>query len=222
MPLFHPTHAVLFDPSSNVEIEYSSRTHRKKTKTKPKPETACKALAKTRWLAWKPRSISWVVATVFLLGSVVWTVNGVFAFWPNVVSSAADTYVTSWTGFAGGTLFFLSCWLMVTESLNVGTYRPMGVHVLQRCWFASSRYSLGSSWRRMAEYTCGSTGTCMRGSQHSHLALCISGREVQFGCQVKKLAEEVEDAMMRSHLDHSRHGEENGSSSDKKGQQWVW
>lgn len=73
----------------------------------------------TRWPVW---DVSWQVAVVFTLGSVIWCVNGCFAYLPLAAPSTeleGETDVAAgWLAFAGATVFEWGSVLMMLEAVN--------------------------------------------------------------------------------------------------------
>ena len=64
--------------------------------------------------------ISWCVAIVYMLGSLVWVVNGFAVLLPHtgIGSSGALQPVTTWTGVLGASTFFLGSYLLFLEATN--------------------------------------------------------------------------------------------------------
>lgn len=71
----------------------------------------------TRFPYW---DISWCVAIVYTVGSLVWVANGFFGVLPLVGrgSSQKLTPATTWSAFAGASIFFLGSYLLFLEAIN--------------------------------------------------------------------------------------------------------
>ena len=85
------------------------------------PREVLKGIGKmvTRWPVW---DVSWQVAVVFTLGSVIWCVNGCFAYLPLAAPSTefeGETDVAAtWLAFVGATVFEWGSVLMMLEAVN--------------------------------------------------------------------------------------------------------
>jgi hypothetical protein len=71
----------------------------------------------TRYPYW---DISWWVAIMFTLGSLVWIANGFTVLFPTIGkdSSQAVSNASSWSALAGASLFFLGSYLLFLEAIN--------------------------------------------------------------------------------------------------------
>jgi hypothetical protein len=71
----------------------------------------------TRFPYW---DISWCVAVVFTLGSVVWVANGFTGVLPLVGQYPAEEMelANTWSAFAGSLIFFLGSYLLFLEAIN--------------------------------------------------------------------------------------------------------
>ncbi|CDO76411.1 hypothetical protein BN946_scf184937.g25 [Trametes cinnabarina] len=74
-------------------------------------------------LAW---DISFWVAVVFVLGSIIWVVNGFILFLPLVNAGSDNFPASAWSAFVGGTLFEIGSYLMYVEALNTGHEQLFG------------------------------------------------------------------------------------------------
>lgn len=129
---FHPTlveHQVPEYPG--LLSSWTARGHRKGRYPEMVPHMSAEKLFRVRhhrprsllapWgyklFGWQPSSISYWVAMGFTVGSILWTVNGVFAMWP-LSNEKAQLYSLGYTAFAGGFLFLVASYAGVMEALN--------------------------------------------------------------------------------------------------------
>ncbi|KAH9918086.1 uncharacterized protein B0H18DRAFT_823524, partial [Fomitopsis serialis] len=83
------------------------------------PQTRLKA-----HLSW---DVSFWVAFVFTLGSILWVINGFLLYLPLAPSqSLPHANAAAWTAFAGGTAFEIGSYLTVVEALNAGHEQLFG------------------------------------------------------------------------------------------------
>ena len=64
--------------------------------------------------------ISWCVAIVYTVGSIVWVVNGFTILLPKVGKGSSEDLkpVKTWTAFTGASIFFLGSYLLFLEAVN--------------------------------------------------------------------------------------------------------
>ena len=64
--------------------------------------------------------ISWCVAIVYMVGSLVWVANGFTGLLPLVgnYSSEGLKLANTWTAFAGASIFFMGSYLLFLEAIN--------------------------------------------------------------------------------------------------------
>jgi len=73
------------------------------------------------------RDVSFWVAVVFVVGSMLWVINGFILFLPLLPSpSPPHTTAAAWTAFAGGTFFEIGSYLMIVEAINAGHEQLFG------------------------------------------------------------------------------------------------
>ncbi|KAG8533420.1 uncharacterized protein KY384_002203 [Bacidia gigantensis] len=122
-------------PASRLEFKWRSRDNRKGRHTllvdsstnsvAPSKTTSlrevCKGILRmlTQFPYW---DISWLVATIFTLGSVVWVMNSFFAWLPDVAPSTEFDkeilYAGGITAFIGATIFEIGSILLIIEAAN--------------------------------------------------------------------------------------------------------
>ncbi|KAF7323645.1 hypothetical protein MKEN_00585200 [Mycena kentingensis (nom. inval.)] len=158
----HPTHAVLAlsghpaaaadeKPDGNEkpkrELEWTSRDHRKHRhlvedprtgRTRPAHQDAKKASQGVLGRIGNMRrveywNVSWWVAVLFTLGSIVWVVNGFYAFLPYLLparfSVDANMEGTGWTAWLGATIFEFGALAGLWEAWNRGDVADFGWNV---------------------------------------------------------------------------------------------
>ncbi|KZT25040.1 hypothetical protein NEOLEDRAFT_1066131 [Neolentinus lepideus HHB14362 ss-1] len=126
LPSVKATHAKLVDADQpDVHYEWRSRDHRKARHQVYAPNSA---KTNRRTAGWKKLgrmlvleywNISWWIAVLFTLGSVVWCVNGFIVFLPFVYSSVeTNTVAGGWTAWVGATIFTAASLLLIWEAWN--------------------------------------------------------------------------------------------------------
>jgi hypothetical protein len=126
-------------PTSNVEFKWTSRNNRKGRHAllvhqsegdqgkyaSPPPTSGMKELFKgiRRMLTYFPIwDVSYLVATTFTLGSVVWVLNSFFAFLPFTNPKSLSDGEVLWgggiTAFVGATIFEIGSILLMFEAVN--------------------------------------------------------------------------------------------------------
>lgn len=128
-------------PSSNVEFKWTSRNNRKgrhaitvTPQSKEHPEANCltprsslhwRRILHVLWLMlthYPVWDVSWCVAYIFTLGSVVWVINGFFAFLPDIrpdLTFHNEVLVGGGvTAFIGATIFEIGSILLLLEAVN--------------------------------------------------------------------------------------------------------
>ncbi|KAJ7201573.1 hypothetical protein GGX14DRAFT_464297 [Mycena pura] len=133
----HPTHATLTSPLPlERHLAWTSRDHRKHRHTDADPHTGRRRhspgtlskLANMRRIEYW--NISWWVAILFTVGSVVWVVNGFIAFLPFVNSGVAeDDSGVGWTVWLGATIFEFGALAGLWEALNRADAADFGWNV---------------------------------------------------------------------------------------------
>ncbi|KAJ7054497.1 hypothetical protein C8F01DRAFT_1163582 [Mycena amicta] len=107
----HPTHAVLA-LSEKEDFAWTSRDHRKHRHVATSPHTGrprhaegtLRKIANMRNIEYW--NISWWVAVLFTVGSIVWVINGFYAFLPFVNTSVPENMdAVGWTAWLGATIF---------------------------------------------------------------------------------------------------------------------
>jgi len=125
--------------ASDIEFKWRSRDNRKgrhalvvqaSTVTSgryitPRPTNALREVAKgmlcitTQYPYW---DVSWLVATIFTLGSVVWVINSFFAYLPLAQPSTEfnneSLYAGGITAFIGATVFEIGSVFLMLEAMN--------------------------------------------------------------------------------------------------------
>ncbi len=125
-----PRLARFYMPKLDAHLVYHSRAHRKNRHPKIVQDDKI-TIAPNKPTLWNGRSdlgnISWHVAVWFCLGSICWIVNGQYALMQS--SSQHVVNAIGWSGFAGGTCFWIGAYLAVVESLNLNTNLLYGAEV---------------------------------------------------------------------------------------------
>jgi len=102
-----------------IELHWNARNHRKRRSHPLKTaDGAYAARAHYRLLAVQWRSLSWWVAAVFTVGSLVWLINGVVTVLPFSDAPMVKTDVPIWTAVLGGGIFLIGAYLSWLEVLN--------------------------------------------------------------------------------------------------------
>jgi len=102
-------------------VHWNSRGHRKGRH--PEVEKGSGLKAPNRWYLTCTRrdltNLSWWVGQIFIAGSIVWVVNGVYAVWP-VLHTTSNTFSLQLavTAMIGGTLFEIGGILLVIEAMS--------------------------------------------------------------------------------------------------------
>ncbi|KAF7348579.1 hypothetical protein MVEN_01375500 [Mycena venus] len=121
----HPTHATLAAPEKNINMEWTSRDHRKHRHLATDPRTGrtrrsvgtLQKLANMRRIEYW--NISWWVSIAFTVGSIVWVINGFIAFLPFVNTHVAkDDTGMGWTAWLGATIFEFGALFGLLEAWN--------------------------------------------------------------------------------------------------------
>nr|GAT46672.1 predicted protein [Mycena chlorophos] len=120
----HPTHAVLA-LSSEKNLAWTSRDHRKHRHVAANPQTGQpRHVDGTLRKLWNFRrieywNISWWVAMLFTVGSIVWVINGFFSFLPFVQPSALNSKAAiGWSAWVGATIFEFGALAGLLEAWN--------------------------------------------------------------------------------------------------------
>lgn len=126
----NPRRIRFFSPHLHVHLVFHSRAHRKNRHPKIVQDDAV-VIAPAMPTLWNGtsdlRNISWHVAVWFCLGSLCWIVNGQYALMQS--SSQHVVNAIGWSGFAGGTCFWIGAYLAVVESLNLNNNLLYGAEV---------------------------------------------------------------------------------------------
>lgn len=128
----HPTHATLTNNHS-----WSSRSHRKGRYVRHTLDTTHKRHHPSLWLnLWQLRrieywNISWWVAMSFVVGSIIWVINGFAIFLPTNNPDAYEKmpHLAGWTAFIGATIFEIGSTLGVLEAWNRDSTLEFGYEV---------------------------------------------------------------------------------------------
>lgn len=131
---FNPTSAVLAHPDAvSTPLLWRSRDNRKGRHTLLTSATQDAAMARStrrsavmRGLArmltcWPYWDVSFLVAVLFTLGSVVWVLNAFFAYLPLVRPAAGfahESTAAGLTAFVGATVFEVGSVLLMLEAIN--------------------------------------------------------------------------------------------------------
>lgn len=125
-----PRRIRFFSPQLHAHLDFHSRAHRKNRHPKiiQDDKIVITPTMPTLWTGMSDlKNISWHVAVWFCLGSMCWIVNGQYALMQS--SSQHVVNAIGWSGFAGGTCFWIGAYLAVVESLNLNTNLLYGVEV---------------------------------------------------------------------------------------------
>jgi len=102
-----------------IELRWNARNHRKRRSHPLKTaDGAYAARARYRFLALQWRLLSWWVAAVFTVGSLVWLINGLVSVLPFSEEPMVKTDVPIWTAVLGGGIFLIGAYLSWLEVLN--------------------------------------------------------------------------------------------------------
>ncbi|MBK1619222.1 hypothetical protein CKO42_12405 [Lamprobacter modestohalophilus] len=113
---------------AGIELHWNARNHRKRRSHPLKTaDGVYAARARYRLFAVQWRSLSWWVAAVFTLGSLVWLINGLVTVLPFSDAPAIKANVPIWTAVLGGGIFLIGGYLSWSEVLNA----PLYVSLLQ-------------------------------------------------------------------------------------------
>ncbi|KAF9496325.1 hypothetical protein BDN71DRAFT_762931 [Pleurotus eryngii] len=121
----HPTHAVFHNPDLG-KMNWTSRSHRKNRYTANTPASNKSRHARRFWHGighmlsrleyW---NVSWWIAILFTVGSIVWVVNGFFVFLPFANPALGEfPNAAGWTAFAGASIFETGALFGVWEAWN--------------------------------------------------------------------------------------------------------
>ncbi|KII92901.1 hypothetical protein PLICRDRAFT_696172 [Plicaturopsis crispa FD-325 SS-3] len=103
-------------------LEWSARAHRKggfpRVIASDGYRVKSPGLRTYRWVGVDLGDISWWVAMLFLVGSLVWCINGIASFCFFTRTDTVTANLEAWSAFAGGTLFFVGAILSYIESIN--------------------------------------------------------------------------------------------------------
>lgn len=138
--IFNPTVARFrHDARSDIHFKWTSRNNRKgrhavvvnptgttsESKHTPRPTSSLRVVARNVWrmLTYYPFwDVSFDVAFVFTLGSVIWVINAFFAWLPLVRPDTAfkneSLYGGGITAFIGATVFEFGSFLLMAEAVN--------------------------------------------------------------------------------------------------------
>lgn len=109
----------------------------------PKPTNSLQSIAHNLWLMlvyYPVWDISYDVAYIFTWGSIVWVINGFFAFLPLVQPSTAFSgealYGGGITAFIGATIFEIGSVLLLLEAVNAGREGCFG-WAIENAWYGN-------------------------------------------------------------------------------------
>lgn len=110
-------------PGAGIELHWNARNHRKR-RSHPlqTADGVYAARARYRFLAVRWRSLSWWVAAVFTVGSLVWLINGLAIVLPLTDAPTFKANVPIWTAVLGGGIFLIGAYLSWLEVLNAPRY----------------------------------------------------------------------------------------------------
>lgn len=102
-----------------IELHWNARNHRKR-RSHPlhTADAAAVVPAPYRLLAVQWQSLSWWVAAVFTIGSLIWLVNGLAIVLPLTEAPMLKTEVPIWSAVVGGGIFLIGGYLSWLEVLN--------------------------------------------------------------------------------------------------------
>ncbi|KZV88285.1 hypothetical protein EXIGLDRAFT_722815 [Exidia glandulosa HHB12029] len=135
--MFRQTHAVVRHPDGQ-EYHWSARVNRKgrhrlehkHDSQKPRYQRTFLQRVSRIFTAIEYWNISWWVAIIFTIGSIVWCINGVYAFVPFVNSGMAENQdAVSWTSWLGATIFEIGGILAFVEAWTVDDDAYFGWHL---------------------------------------------------------------------------------------------
>ncbi|MTW23042.1 hypothetical protein, partial [Allochromatium palmeri] len=110
-----------------IELHWYARNHRKRRSHPLKTADGAKvARAPYRLMAVQWRSLSWWVAAVFTVGSLVWLINGLVTVLPFSDEPVVKADVPIWTAVLGGGIFLIGAylsWLEVFWTLDKVSYQ---------------------------------------------------------------------------------------------------
>lgn len=110
-------------------IHFNPRAHRKQRRHTLflNDEQQYPPVDSRHWFTLEWTNISWWVAFLFTLGSLVWLVNGTLCMWP-LACSALQSSMSAWTAFAGGFIFLFGGYAALLEVFNRPTHIAIDVH----------------------------------------------------------------------------------------------
>ena len=114
--LFFDPHRVDFQVDDK-QYKWRSRQHRKGKSSALVTEKDERRKRGFRLV--KLYDISWWTAFLFLIGSIIWVINGVFVFHVPIKDEYENYVASSTTSFLGGAFFFFGGWAMYWEGLNM-------------------------------------------------------------------------------------------------------
>ncbi|KAF8067813.1 hypothetical protein FPV67DRAFT_1669692 [Lyophyllum atratum] len=132
----HPTHAILLR-DGDESCSWTSRDHRKNRYKDLAPSQSRRSGSNvfqrlghmTRLEYW---NVSWWVAILFTLGSIVWVINGFVAFLPNIDSQVPESDSSiGWTAWLGATIFEIGSIFGILEAWNREDAAEFGWNVRQ-------------------------------------------------------------------------------------------
>ncbi len=114
------------EDGKEITVQWNSRAHRKK---RFHPIFINGILQKQRQNKLKLFTIqlanlSWWVAFLFTIGSLVWLINGIYAMWPTTPAQV-ENQINAWTAFMGGGIFIIGGIAAYLEVIN----RPAFIHI---------------------------------------------------------------------------------------------
>lgn len=120
------TRAVYRLPDGSTYV-WESRRHRKGRGAKDTSGQAAEAaqafhesVKDNPWLgSWAPRRISWWVAVLFVVGSVLFAVGALASLFPEVLGGVL---VADWSYFVGALLYTIGVYLQILEAINFRDY----------------------------------------------------------------------------------------------------
>lgn len=115
---WHPTAATF--TVDDFSYRWNSRVHRKlRYPQGPQEAHPPKWIHRIRFLGWEPHIVTWYICWVGVIANTLWVVNGLYATWPDAVSSGETAELTSFaTGVVGAFLFIVTGYLGYIEAVN--------------------------------------------------------------------------------------------------------
>lgn len=117
-------HHVFRHPEAGIELHWNARNHRKRRSHPLRSAALTFAPRAHHYRLWGAHwaSLSWWVAAVFTVGSLVWLVNGLSILLPLPGLPLVDAQLPIWSALIGGGVFVIGAYLSWLEVLNAPRY----------------------------------------------------------------------------------------------------